>query len=211
MLNSISNFPGFKVAANYFRALGHQLRSKKLKIGYDNDLRNVTFGRNVALGNRVSIYHAEIGSYSYITEGSLIRNAKIGKFCSIGPRCKIGLGKHPFNEFISSHPLFYSTKKQVGFSLVDQDKFNEIETVVIGNDVWIGTGVTIMDGVKVGDGAVLAAGAVVIQDVAPFSLVAGVPAVHKKFKFSEEKIQEILSDPWWDKDIQWIKTNLIDQ
>lgn len=44
------------------------------------------------------------------------------------------------------------------------------------NDVWIGAGAIITSGVHIGDGAVVAAGAVVVQDVAPLTLVGGVPA-----------------------------------
>jgi len=48
--------------------------------------------------------------------------------------------------------------------------------VVIGDRVWVGTGATVLKGVTIGDGAVVAAGAVVTADVAPRSVVAGVPA-----------------------------------
>lgn len=48
--------------------------------------------------------------------------------------------------------------------------------VRIGNKVWIGANVTILPGVTVGDGAILAAGAVVSKDVAPGTIVGGVPA-----------------------------------
>lgn len=48
--------------------------------------------------------------------------------------------------------------------------------VVIGDGVWIGAGVVILPDVHVGDGAVVAAGAVVRRDVAPHSIVGGVPA-----------------------------------
>jgi len=93
---------------------------------------------------------------------------------------KIGLGKHPFNEFISSHPLFYSSRNQIGFSVLNETKFNEFEAVNIGYDVWIGANVLILDGLTIGDGAVIAAGSVVIKDVSQYSLVAGVPTEHKK-------------------------------
>lgn len=52
----------------------------------------------------------------------------------------------------------------------------EIKSVVIGNDVWIGAHAVILAGVAIGDGSVIAAGAVVTKDVAPYSVVAGVPA-----------------------------------
>lgn len=48
--------------------------------------------------------------------------------------------------------------------------------VVIGDDVWIGMGAVITPGVTIGSGAIIAAGAVVTKDVAPYSMVAGVPA-----------------------------------
>jgi maltose O-acetyltransferase len=42
--------------------------------------------------------------------------------------------------------------------------------------VWIGVRATVLPGVHIGRGAVVAAGAVVTRDVAPLSIVAGVPA-----------------------------------
>lgn len=48
--------------------------------------------------------------------------------------------------------------------------------VVIGNNVWIGAKATITKGVTIGDNAVIAAGAVVTQDVAPNTVVGGIPA-----------------------------------
>ena len=50
------------------------------------------------------------------------------------------------------------------------------EGIVVEDDVWIGAGAIITDGVTVGQGAVVAAGAIVTQDVAPHTVVGGVPA-----------------------------------
>lgn len=50
------------------------------------------------------------------------------------------------------------------------------EPVVIGNNVWLASRVTVLPGVEIGDGAAVAAGAVVAHDVAPKTLVGGVPA-----------------------------------
>ncbi|MFO8003034.1 acyltransferase [Thioalkalivibrio sp.] len=47
--------------------------------------------------------------------------------------------------------------------------------VVIEEDCWLGAGVIVIDGVHIGRGSVIAAGAVVTTDVAPYSVVAGVP------------------------------------
>ena len=51
-----------------------------------------------------------------------------------------------------------------------------IKPIIIEDEVWIGAGAIITGGVKIGRGAVVAAGAVVVKDVAPMTVVGGVPA-----------------------------------
>ena len=46
----------------------------------------------------------------------------------------------------------------------------------IGKNVWVGANATVLAGVTIGDGAVVAAGAVVTKDVAPNTIVGGIPA-----------------------------------
>lgn len=46
----------------------------------------------------------------------------------------------------------------------------------IGNDAWLGAGSIILPDISIGEGSVVGAGAVVTKDVAPFTIVAGVPA-----------------------------------
>lgn len=48
--------------------------------------------------------------------------------------------------------------------------------VTIKDYAWIGTRAIILPGVTIGKGAVVAAGSIVTKDVAPFTVVAGVPA-----------------------------------
>lgn len=48
--------------------------------------------------------------------------------------------------------------------------------VDIEDGVWIGSGAQIMPGIRLGSQCVVAAGAVITRDVAPFTIVAGVPA-----------------------------------
>lgn len=50
------------------------------------------------------------------------------------------------------------------------------QPVTIGDNVLVGANAVITEGVTVGNGAVVAAGAVVIEDVAPETVVAGIPA-----------------------------------
>jgi len=60
--------------------------------------------------------------------------------------------------------------------------------ITIGDDVWIGYGSTILSGVVIGEGAIVAAGSLVTKDVAPFSIVGGVPARRLGQRFEESEI-----------------------
>jgi acetyltransferase-like isoleucine patch superfamily enzyme len=48
--------------------------------------------------------------------------------------------------------------------------------ITICPDAWLGTGAVILPNVTVGEGAVVGANSVVIKDVAPYTVVGGVPA-----------------------------------
>lgn len=48
--------------------------------------------------------------------------------------------------------------------------------VIIEDHVWVGTRAMILPGVKLGYGCVVAAGSLVSKNIAPFEVVAGVPA-----------------------------------
>ena len=154
---------------------------------------------------RCSVSRSSIGSYTYAVSAR-IGNASIGKFCSIGPETLIGgLGRHP-TAWLSSHPIFFSTHKQAGISFAETDAFDELPSVEIGNDVWIGARAIILDGVKVGDGAVIAAGAVVAKDVAPYTIVGGVPARVLRNRMAPAQSEALRALAWWN----WPQSTLRD-
>ena len=158
---------------------------------------NSRIGRFVKLNRPCRVSNVEIGDYSYIGPNSHVSNVSIGKFCSIGPRFFAGWGIHPVDG-ISTAPMFYSAARQNGLTMVKECKVEERKRIVIGNDVFIGVNVTVLDGVKIGDGAVVAAGAVVVSDVAPYSIVGGVPAKEIRKRFSDEVIAKLMKVKWWD-------------
>lgn len=53
----------------------------------------------------------------------------------------------------------------------------------IGDNVYIGTGVTILGPVKIGSNVLIAAGSVVIKDIPDNCMVAGNPAIVKKYNY----------------------------
>lgn len=158
-----------------------------------------------SLGEQTKVYPpfflhgVTLGDYSYIAKNSNVVNCEIGKFCSIGPNFCCGLGVHPIDG-ISTSPMFYSTARQNGVSLCDENKVEESLYTRIGNDVFIGANVTVLDGVTIGDGAVVGAGAVVTADIPPYAVAVGVPAKVKKYRFDPETIEKLLAEKWWDKD-----------
>lgn len=63
---------------------------------------------------------------------------------------------------------------------------HDARPVKIGNDVWIGGNCLILPGVSIGEGAVVAGGSVVTRDVAPWNIVAGVPARQLKSRLDND-------------------------
>ncbi len=72
----------------------------------------------------------------------------------------------------------------------EKRQWNYPAPIVIGENVWIGSNATILPGVTVGDNAVVAAGAVVTKDVAPGTIVGGVPAGFLKTVDEAEREKE---------------------
>ena len=190
-------------------------KNVKIKTSATISLRSVFEGNN-RIGSH-GTFHGHLGRFSYLGDRCRL-SATIGRYCSIDSDVSCAMGKHPTSDWVSTHPAFFSIRKQAGISYVQEEKFQEIvyankenATVVsIGNDVWIGNGVQLMPGIHIDDGAVIAAGAVVTKDVAPYDIVAGVPARSLRKRFSPQQIEALLSLKWWDKSENWIKGHVND-
>lgn len=147
-------------------------RTSKLYI----KIKNVKISKDVVIGAYNVIYaidskHSskkgllEVGESTSIGEFNNIRAA--GGKITIGKNCLI-------SQFVTIVASNHNIDKK--YIIMDQG-WDDIKTdITIGNDVWIGAKSVILPGVKIGDGAVIAAGSIVNKDVAPYSIVAGVPA-----------------------------------
>lgn len=182
-----------------------------LKSGCNIGGFHTVFEGNNVIGSN-TLFAGSLGFGSYIGNDSYIE-ARIGRYCSISDHVIVVRGNHPTKKFVSTHPSFFSTRRQAGFTYVSRDKYNEIEYadrdafVVIKNDVWIGSGAILLNGITIGDGAIVAAGAVVTKNVEPYSIVGGVPAKRIRQRFSDEEIEKLMNFAWWNKSENWIKNN----
>lgn len=93
-----------------------------------------------------------VGANSFIDAGGVI---EIGNYVMISHLVSINSQTHP------TVPPYHSVIR---------------EKTKICDHAWIGASSVILEGVEIGEGAIVAAGAVVTKSVAPYTIVAGVPA-----------------------------------
>lgn len=151
---------------------------------------NVRVGRRVHIGAGTTLWAPKrltVGDDTYI-----------GKRCTIECDGSIGAGVLIANH-VGIVGRFDHDFSQVGTMVRMAPWIGEADfspdlraksRVVIGDDVWLGYGVLVLSGITVGRGAVVAAGSVVTHDVEPYSIVAGNPARHVKWRFTPEEVQE---------------------
>ncbi len=119
----------------------------------------------VEIGNNaVIMMGAVINLGAIIGESTMIdMNVVIGARARIGKYCHVGAGS-------------------VVAGVVEPPS---TQPVIIEDNVVIGANAVILEGIRVGEHSVVAAGAVVVEDVPPYTVVAGVPA--KVIKKVDEK------------------------
>ncbi|GFM32547.1 acyltransferase [Desulfovibrio subterraneus] len=140
---------------------------------------------DITLGNRVYLRgllrcggrggHIEIGDEVYIGDDTIISSESR---VTIGSLTLISHGVQIFDTI--GHPVDPDERARDWRVVMGTDPGPRPAVssapIVIGPRVWVGFNSTIMRGVTVGEGAIVAAGSVVVNDVAPFTIVAGNPA-----------------------------------
>jgi phosphonate metabolism protein (transferase hexapeptide repeat family) len=162
-------------------------------------VRDCVLGRFTEVKERVSLAETQLGDCSYVERHAQAIYADIGKFTSIAANACINALAHPIGR-VSQHKITYRPNEYFLDAKVDKAFREERQgqRVVIGHDVWVGHGAIIMPGVTVGDGAVIGAGAVVREDVAPYAIVAGMPAKFIRWRFEPGVAKRLQALRWWD-------------
>ena len=143
-----------------YNAFLTHIPSYALRGFYLRRILRIRMGRGVAvhMGCFITGRDISIGDHSVINRRVHLDGRKplrIGRNVSISPEC----------YFVT---LDHRT---------DSPDFETVEgPVSVGDYAWIGARAMILPGVELGEGAVVGAGAVVTRPVAPFAIVAGVPA-----------------------------------
>lgn len=127
------------------------------------DYKNIMVGNDVYIGG---------GATFAASESQIIIKDKV----MFGPNVTIMGGDHN-----------YSVIGEYMFDVKHKNP-NDDQPVSIMKDVWIGAGATILKGVTIGRGSIVAAGSLVNKNVENYSIVAGVPAKHIRYRFSQDEI-----------------------
>ncbi len=182
---------GVNVTGAQHLTLGRNVKIEDFAEVQCRSTRGVVLGDGVTVGRNVSIrpssyYGHQAGEGLTVGAGSCI-----GALSWIGASGHVSIGVNvlmgPRVTILPENHVFDSLAVPIKSQGVDRRR------IVIEDDCWIGSGVTILAGVRVGRGSVIAAGAVVARDVAPRTIVGGVPARVIKYRDSQEGEQRMLA------------------
>ncbi len=158
-----------------------------------------TFGAYCEVGQGSRVLQTRFDDYAYCDRLSDIANTTVGKFANIAAMTRIGPTDHPMDH-ASLHHFLYRSSYYWPDAADDPAFFaaRAARRTVIGPDTWIGHGAIVKPDVMIGAGAIVAAGAVVTKDVAPYVIVAGVPAVPLRARFGPGIADRLMELAWWD-------------
>jgi UDP-2-acetamido-3-amino-2,3-dideoxy-glucuronate N-acetyltransferase len=142
---------------------------------------DVRLGERVRLAPFVNLYGCEIGDDTRI--GAFVevqKNARIGRRCKISTHTFICSGVIIEDEVFIGHGVVFINDRRPRATNEDgtpqREEDWQLEPTIVRRRASIGSGAIIMCGVEIGEGALVGAGALVTHNVAPGSVVYGLPA-----------------------------------
>lgn len=175
------------------------------------EVSDSVLGRYTEVAERCRVSEVELGDYSYMMQDCAVWCARIGKFANIAASVRINATNHPTWR-PTLHHFTYRASDYWDDAEHETDffAFRRSKAVTIGHDTWLGHGSTVLPGVTVGDGAAVGAGAVVSKDVAPYTIVGGVPAKPIRERFDRRTAERYQELAWWDWDHKRLRAALDD-
>lgn len=198
-------------AAGKGRGKMKNLRADGANVHPDCEITESDFGAYSEIGRGSRVAYSVFGDYSYCDRYCDIANADIGRFANIASFVRIGATDHPLDR-ASLHHFMYRSASYWSDAEDDADWFRarRARRAMIGHDTWLGHGAQVKPEVTVGHGAVVASGAVVTKDVAPYQIVAGVPARPVRARLPEAVAGRLIALAWWDWDHARLRAALAD-
>lgn len=125
-------------------------------------------GTNVVIGFGTVLYYRDISVGNNVLIGmyNTVHYCDFGDYVLVADGCRLLSGPRYHHHGRTDLPM----AMQGG----------ELRRIRLGRDTWIGANAVVMADVR--EGAVVGAGSVVTSMVEPYSIVAGVPAIHKRYR-----------------------------
>lgn len=142
--------------------------------------------RGARIGAGTKVWHfCHVMARARVGSGCVLgQNVFVAANAVVGDRCRIQNNVSIYDGVVLAEDVFVGPSAvftNVRNPRAAVDRKAQVESTSVGRGATIGANATIVCGARIGEYAFVAAGAVVTRDVAPYAVVAGVPARRTKW------------------------------
>lgn len=170
---------------------------------------NCRFGGWVEIGRGSVVLNSTFDNYSYCDRYADIANTHVGRFANIAAMTRIGPTDHPWQN-AAQHHFLYRSSYYWDDAPDDADFFACRAAHGAGARLLAGPWRHRQARGDRGRRGHRRLGPVATKDVAPFTIVAGVPAQPIRTRFAQGVIDRLMALAWWDRDHARLRAALAD-